>query len=106
MHEFQERRPRLFLTIREYNDIDHGGPMRRRNDRRSFLKQVAGLPMLAPFVSRMPQPSATARKFDPNFAPAYEAVRALREGVISSRELTGLVYQRIKKHNPRINAFV
>src|SRR5688500_3109933 len=80
--------------------------MRRRNDRRSFLKQVAGLPMIAPFVSRMPQPSAAARKFDPNFAPAHEAVRALREGVISCRELTGLVYQRIKKHNPRINAFV
>ena len=80
--------------------------MRRRNDRRSFLKQVAGLPIIAPFVSRMPQSSAGARKFDPKFAPAHEAVRALREGVISSRELTGLVYERIKKHNPRINAFV
>ncbi|HEY8509661.1 MAG TPA: amidase family protein, partial [Steroidobacteraceae bacterium] len=35
-----------------------------------------------------------------------EAIAALREGVISSRELTERVFTRIRRHNSKINAFV
>lgn len=44
--------------------------------------------------------------FDPDFGAAVDAVKALASGVISSRELTEHVFGRIKKHNPKINAFV
>ena len=50
---------------------------------------------------------ATSRlKFDPDFGTAVQAVKAIRAGVISSRELTKHVFSRIKKHNEKINAFV
>ena len=78
----------------------------RQSGRRSFLKTVAAVPMAAPYLSRMPRASAAARRFDPNFGPAHEALRALREGVISSRELLETTFNRIRKHNPRLNAFV
>ncbi len=45
-------------------------------------------------------------KFDPDFGDATQAVRAIRAGVISSRELTRHVFKRITKHNEKINAFV
>ena len=45
-------------------------------------------------------------KFDPNFGTAVQAVKAIKAGVISSRELTKHVFSRIKKHNEKINAFV
>src|SRR6476661_9112036 len=80
--------------------------MRRAENRRSFLKTVAAIPILAPYVSRLPRPSAAARRFDPNFGPAHEALRALSEGVISSRELLETTYSRIKKYNPGLNAFL
>ena len=45
-------------------------------------------------------------KFDPDFGTAIQAVKAIKNGVISSRELTRHVFHRIKKHNEKINAFV
>lgn len=45
-------------------------------------------------------------KFDPDFGTAVQAVKAIKAGVISSRELTKHVFSRIKKHNEKINAFV
>jgi amidase len=74
--------------------------------RRAFLQAAAGLAVAAPFVSRAPRAVATTRKFDPGFGTATEAMAALRGGVISSRELTEHTFARIRKHNPKINAFV
>jgi len=45
-------------------------------------------------------------KFDPDFGTATSAIRAIKTGFISSRELTKHVFARIKKHNEKINAFV
>ena len=45
-------------------------------------------------------------KFDPDFGTATQAVKAIKTGVISVRELTRHVFARIKKHNGKINAFV
>src|SRR5437867_12734512 len=75
-------------------------------NRRDFLKTVTGLSLAAPYVSRFTQPSAAARRFDPGLSSAHDALRALREGTVSSRDLTQLVYQRIHKHNPKVNTFV
>jgi len=59
----------------------------------------------APFVSRLPRARGAA-DFDPDFGSATEAARAIRTGVISSRELTAHVFARIRQYNGRINAFV
>jgi len=45
-------------------------------------------------------------QFDPDFGTAVEALKALESGMISSRELTKHVFERIGKHNEKINAFV
>ena len=45
-------------------------------------------------------------KFDPDFGSATQTVKAIKSGVISSRELMKHVFGRIKKHNGKINAFV
>jgi len=79
---------------------------RSRTSRRSFLKTASGIAASAPFISLIPRADAQTKKFDPNFGSATQAVKALRSGVISSRELTSHVFKRIKKHNPKINAFV
>lgn len=79
---------------------------RSRNSRRSFLKAASAAATFAPFISLIPRADAQARKFDPSFGTAMQAVKALRSGVISSRELTEHVFKRIAKHNPKINAFV
>lgn len=79
---------------------------RQLQSRRTFLKTSAGLIAVAPFISRWPRADAAARGFDPNFGTAGEAVHALKTGAISSRELTEHVFNRIKKYNPKINAFV
>ena len=59
-----------------------------------------------PFVSRMSPTSTATLSFDPSFGTATDVLAALRAGVISSRELTEHVFARIRKHNPKINAFV
>jgi amidase len=78
----------------------------KKQNRRAFLKTVSGLLVAAPYISRIQRPKATASKFDPNFGTAGQAARAIRSGAISVRELTEHTYQRIRKYNPRINAFV
>lgn len=50
--------------------------------------------------------ASSRSKFDPNFGTATQAVKAIKTGVISSRELSRHVFRRIKKHNEKINAFV
>lgn len=81
--------------------------MHHPKTRRAFLKTAAGIAVAVPFVNRIPRiASAAAPDFDPNFGTASEAVRAIRSGVISSRELVEHTYRRIKKFNPKINAFV
>lgn len=45
-------------------------------------------------------------KFDPGFGTATQAVKAIKDGTISSRELTRHVFGRIRRHNEKINAFV
>src|SRR5262245_65632989 len=79
---------------------------RSRNSRRSFLKAASTVVASAPFISLLPRADAQIKKFDPNFGTATQALKALRSGVISSRELTELVFKRIAKYNPKINAFV
>ena len=45
-------------------------------------------------------------RFDPSFGTATQAVRAIRTGVISSRELVGHTFRRIMKYNRAFNAFI
>ncbi|MCI0390223.1 MAG: amidase [Acidobacteria bacterium] len=79
---------------------------RSRNTRRSFLKAASTAAFYAPFISLLPRAGAQTKKFDPSFGTATQTVKALRSGVISSRELTEHVFKRIAKHNPKINAFI
>jgi amidase len=58
-----------------------------------------------PSTSRA-QTSALETKLDPSFGTAAQAIAALRQRVISSRELTAHVFDRIKTHNPKLNLFV
>lgn len=69
--------------------------------RRHLLSAIAA----APFVSRIPR-ARGASDFDPDFGSATDAARAIRTGAISSRELTAHVFERIRKHNGPVNAFV
>ena len=48
----------------------------------------------------------SAVKFDPEYATARQTLNALAAGVVSSQELTRHLFARIKKLNPRVNAFV
>jgi amidase len=75
-------------------------------NRRWFVKTAVSALAAAPLVSRIPRSTAAASKFDPSFATASQAVRAIRTGVISSRELTEHTYRRISQHNPKVNAFI
>ena len=56
--------------------------------RRSFLKSGSAAAACAPFITLIPRADAQTRKFDPSFGTATQAIKALRTGVISSRELT------------------
>lgn len=57
--------------------------------------------------SKISFPKTSSRiNFDPDFGTATQAMKAIKTGVISSRELTKHVFKRIKKHNAKINAFV
>ncbi len=80
--------------------------VKRNKSRRNFLKTASSAVIAAPFVSNLPRAGAQAAKFDPNFGTAAQAVNAIRRGAISSRELTSQVFERIKKHNPKLNLFV
>ncbi len=53
-----------------------------------------------------PKTAGRSSSFDPDFATATQTLKALRKGVISSRELTERVFRRIVRHNDKINAFV
>jgi amidase len=75
--------------------------MRSTLTRRHLLAAIAA----APFVSRIPR-ARGASDFDPDFGSAADAARAVRTGAISSRELTAHVFERIRKYNGRVNAFV
>jgi amidase len=77
-----------------------------RKSRREFLKTTSGAIVAAPFIGNLPKSTARASKFDPDFGTAAQAVQAIRQGVISSRELTAHVFARIKKYDQKINAFV
>ena len=74
--------------------------------RRKFLKVNSLAITAAPFVSKLSGTAGRTSKFDPNFGTAAQAVQAIRRGEISSRELTVHVFERIKKHNPKLNVFV
>ena len=80
--------------------------IRAYTSRRAFLQAAAGIAVTAPFVNKVARADAATRTFDPSFGTATEALAALRSGVISSRELTEHAFARIRKHNPKINAFV
>jgi amidase len=60
------------------------------------------------YMTKKISPSKTESPihFNPNFGTAVEAAKAVREGVISSCELTRHIFDRIKKYNEKINAFV
>ncbi len=77
-------------------------------NRRSFLKSTIGLGLASPLFGEVlgSPASASGSQFDPDFGTAQQAARAIRTGVISSRELTAHVFERIEAHNPKINAFV
>jgi len=69
--------------------------------RRGLLRALAA----APFVTRIPR-ARGASDFDPDFGSATDAACAIRTGVISSRELTAHIFERIRKYNGRVNAFI
>jgi hypothetical protein len=73
-------------------------------NRRSFVKTAVSAFAAAPLVSRISRSASAASKFDPGFATAGQAARAIRGGVISARELTEHTYRRISQHNPKVNA--
>ena len=79
---------------------------RSNKSRRYFLKTASGIVASAPFISLIPRANAQTKKFDPSFGSATQAVKAIRSGVISSRELCDHVFKRIKKYNSKINAFI
>lgn len=74
--------------------------------RRLFLRTAAGVLVAAPYVCRFPRAAASDARFDPSYGTASQALRAIRSGAISSRELIELTYKRIKTYNPIINAFI
>lgn len=74
--------------------------------RRSFLKTTMGLGIAFPLAGRLAGADGSASPFDPSFGTASEAVRAIRAGDISSRELVRHTFDRIGRYNPKINAFI
>jgi amidase len=83
-----------------------------RLHRRSFLAStlaVAGVEILSPprpaAGQQKPEPAAPAPS-DLDLASALDAARAIRQGAVSSVELTKQVLRRIEKYNPKLNAIV
>lgn len=71
-------------------------------DKVDFPELVDDIKNLSPRV----RPTGRSAPFDPSFGTAREAADAIRRRVISSRELTAYVFDRIQKHNPKLNVFV
>jgi amidase len=67
-------------------------------------RQAAAALLAAPFVNRFA--TAAAMKFDPEYATACDAVAALAKGAVSSVELAKYLLDRIRRLNPKVNAFV
>src|SRR5436190_1547832 len=44
--------------------------------------------------------------FEPAFATASEAAEAVRQKIISASELIDITFQRIDRHNPKLNAII
>ena len=80
--------------------------LERSMNRRSFSGITAGSVMAAPWIGRLACATAEDKRFDPSFGTATQATRAIRTGVISSRELVQTTFRRIKKYNRKINAFI
>jgi len=70
--------------------------------RRDLLKAS----IAAPYLARFPRARGAGTSFDPDFATAGRALEAMKAGVISSRELAELIFTRIRRFNPQINAFM
>ena len=75
-------------------------------DRRAFVGIAAGSTIAVPWIGRMARATVDDQRFDPSFGTATQATQAIQTGVISSRELVEHVFRRIKKFNPKINAFI
>jgi amidase len=69
------------------------------------LKTALASVLVAPFIRKVGR-AAAPRDFDPGFGTVSEAARAIRSGVISSRELVEHTFKRIKAFNSKINAFI
>lgn len=73
--------------------------------RRNFLRTALGSAML-PLIPSALSASTAPGQFDPSFGSAVDALAALDAKVISSVELTRHVFDRIRRYDSRINAFV
>src|SRR5207302_6197480 len=75
---------------------------RLRLDRRTFL--AVGTTLAASTLLQAPRARGAVADLD--FVSALAAARAIRRGEVSSVELTTRMLDRIRKHNPRLNAIV
>lgn len=73
-----------------------------RLDRRTFL--AVGTTLAASTLLQAPRARGAVADLD--FVSALAAARAIRRGEVSSVELTTRMLDRIRKHNPRLNAIV
>jgi len=80
--------------------------MGKKQHRREFLTKASGVALAFPFVSRLQRSGLAAPGFDPSFGMAHQAISALKGGSISSSELLDHTLARIRKYNPKIEAFI
>ncbi|PYN41690.1 MAG: hypothetical protein DME00_31030, partial [Candidatus Rokuibacteriota bacterium] len=73
-----------------------------RLDRRTFL--AVGTTLAVSTLLQAPRAKGAVADLD--FVSALAAARAIRRGEVSSVELTTRMLDRIRKHNPRLNAIV
>ena len=80
-------------------------------DRRDVLKWM-GTTVVSGTLQAHVRANATSQvpagmaRFDPAFATAVETLDAIRKKRISARELLDITFQRIDRHNPKINAII
>src|SRR5262249_28907789 len=80
-------------------------------DRRQVLKWM-GTAVTSATLHAQVRTTATVQvpagvpRFDPAFATAVETLDAIRKKRISARELVEITFQRIDRHNPKINAII